>query len=413
MNSPASFETAFSSYSRNEVIGQGGAGKVYRVTDTGGQPYALKCLGVQNLTTERRKRFQNEIFFCLKLEHPHVVKVVDYGTILINGASCPFYVKPLYGDTLRGLLNKRIPPARVLLYFSQALDGVEAAHLKKSWHRDLKPENILYDGASDCLVVADFGIARFSEELLQTLVETADHVRLANFQYAAPEQRSRGAHVDHRADIFSLGLILNEMFTGERPEGSGHKTIASVAPEYGYLDELVDLMRRQNSAERPNSIDEIKKTLIARRSEFVSRQRLSSLKAQVVPQSKVDDPLRDSPVTVIGADYQHGRLILQLSQRVTADWVKVFRGVTNVEYISGYEPERFQIHDNTATVDAQERDVQSVIDTFKRFLVRAQENYGRAVKAREDQKELTARQALRTEAEEEEKRQRILKRIQI
>jgi serine/threonine protein kinase len=82
------------------------------------------------------------------------------------------------------------------VYFSQLLDGVEAAHLQQVVHRDLKPENVLHDTKSDQLTVADFGIAQFEEEELYTLIETTPNRRLANFQYAAPEQRNRGAAVD-------------------------------------------------------------------------------------------------------------------------------------------------------------------------------------------------------------------------
>ena len=69
---------------------------------------------------------------------------------------------------------------------------MEAAHLKKVVHRDLKPENFLYSSSQNRIVVADFGIARFQEEELYTAVETKAEDRLANFQYASPEQRKRG-----------------------------------------------------------------------------------------------------------------------------------------------------------------------------------------------------------------------------
>jgi serine/threonine protein kinase len=96
----------------------------------------------------------------------------------------------------------------VLPYFGQLLDGVEAAHLHKVIHRDLKPENVLYDAASDRLVIAAFGVARFEEETLYTLIETMPNTRLATFLYSAPEQRVRGGKVDQGADIYALGLIL-------------------------------------------------------------------------------------------------------------------------------------------------------------------------------------------------------------
>ncbi|MFN7987716.1 MAG: serine/threonine-protein kinase [Thermoanaerobaculia bacterium] len=415
MKSPALFETAFASYAVVDLIGEGGAGRVYRVRDEAGQTYALKCLDPEKVTTEKRKRFRNEIRFCERNDHPNVLTVQDHGVHRADGKACPFYVMPLYNGTLRGLLTKGLPPERALRYFAQMLDGVEAAHLKACWHRDLKPENVLFDSGADRLVVADFGIAHIGEDFLCTLVETADHARLANFQYAAPEQRVRGGKVDHRADVFSLGLILNEMFTGERPEGSGHKVIGAVAPDYAYLDDLVELMRRQNPADRPASIDEIKRALIGRKNEFVSRQRLEKLKGEVVPAFRGDDPLRDSPITLTGVDYQKGELIFQLSQPVSPEWVTCFREVTNVEYMGGYEPAEFRFDRNTAKVRLlRENDYQGVIDyCFKRFLLRANENYARYVEREEQRIEREARQALQAKVAEEEKRQRILKAIRI
>lgn len=149
-------------------------------------------------------------------------------------------------------------------------------------HRDLKPENVLHDMAADVLLIADFGIARFEEDELFTAVETAAHDRLATFLYAAPEQRMRGANVDRTADIYALGLILNEMFTGQVPLGTDYTAIANVAPEYVYLDEIAAAMLRQTPERRPCSIDEIKNQLQAAKGEFVVRQRLSQIDQTVI-----------------------------------------------------------------------------------------------------------------------------------
>jgi serine/threonine protein kinase len=101
--------------------------------------------------------------------------------------------------------------------FSQILDGVEAAHLQNVIHRDLKPENILCDQNFATIAIADFGTARFTEDILATAIETGPSQRLANFQYAAPEQRTVGGDVQATADIYALGLMLNELFTGSVP----------------------------------------------------------------------------------------------------------------------------------------------------------------------------------------------------
>ena len=81
---------------------------------------------------------------------------------------------PLFDSSLRPLLREGINQGKIMPYFGQILDGVEAAHLSNVVHRDLKPENILFDKEKDTIVIADFGIARFQEDQLITAVETKD-----------------------------------------------------------------------------------------------------------------------------------------------------------------------------------------------------------------------------------------------
>ena len=138
------------------------------------------------------------------------------------------------------------------------LDGVEAAPLQGVVHRDLKPENILTDSVTGAIAIADFGVAHFTEDLLVTLVETSPAQRLANFLYAAPEQRAPGLDVGTPADIYSIGLLVNELFTGVVPHGTDYKEIAEISREHGYLDPLVEMMLRQAPNDRPQAIAEIK-----------------------------------------------------------------------------------------------------------------------------------------------------------
>ena len=187
----------------------------------------------------------------------------------VSGKRVPFFVMPCFPSTLRQQMRARLTPDSVLPWFEQMLAGIEAAHEMKVWHRDLKPENVLCDPSSNHLVITDFGIAHFAEPLLHTVVETSPDDRVANFQYAAPEQRAFGV-VDHRADIYALGVILNEMFTGEILQGTGHKTISSVAPDFACLDALVDQMVRQSPSDRPASIAEVRALLPRRTAAFAT-----------------------------------------------------------------------------------------------------------------------------------------------
>lgn len=291
---PTILKTALNRFTRRNIIGEGASGVVLRVENEWGEFFAAKILHPRLATKEHRKRFQNELNFCLRNTHDNIVSVIDFGTVRLGNRDAPYYIMPIYKTTLRGLMAEKISPKEVMKFFSQILDGLEAAHLKKVVHRDLKPENILYDHKADQLVLADFGIARFTEEELHTFVKTKQSSRLANFQYAAPEQRIRGGQVDYRADIFALGLILNELFTGQIAQGTGFKTIGSIAIDFAYLDEIVERLIQQDPNKRYASIDDLKKDLLSRRNIFISRQKIDKLRNTVVPESQVDDPLNKS-----------------------------------------------------------------------------------------------------------------------
>lgn len=231
-NRPTVFRTLFATYTVEQVLGEGNTGTVYAVLDEEGRRYALKGIHPTDLTRPKRKSFRNDIVFCSRNEHPNIVTILDWGVVDSAPEELWFYVMPLFSSTLRDLMKAGIPHDQILPWLAQLLDGVEAAHLQGVRHGDLKPENVLHDPEARRLVVADFGMVHFAGS------------SLANAQYAAPEQRAH-ARVDHRADIYALGLILNEMFTDESAQGAGRKLIGSVAPEYAYLDDLVERMVRE------------------------------------------------------------------------------------------------------------------------------------------------------------------------
>ena len=150
------------------------------------------------------------------------------------------------------MMRNGTTPAKLLLLFADVLNGVAYAHEHSIWHRDLKPENILITEDENIAVVTDFGIAHFDDEYLHTIVDTMPRERLANFRYAAPEQRSKG-EVDQRADIYALGLILYELFTGQLLQGTQHRRIGAVDANYLYLDPIVETMTCQSPDDRPKS----------------------------------------------------------------------------------------------------------------------------------------------------------------
>jgi serine/threonine protein kinase len=406
------FNSGFNTYLALNIIGQGGSGIVYKVKDENGDIYAIKCLDTNKSTTEKRKRFRNEISFCLKNTNKNILTIIEYGVTTINGKDTSFYVMPYYAATLRDLMKSGIPKDKIISYFGQILNGVEDAHFRSIWHRDLKPENILYDADNDNLLVADFGIAHFSEKYLETSLQTNPQTKLANFQYAAPEQRSPGKVVNQKADIFALGLILNEMFTGMVIQGTGFVTIASVAQNYSYLDQIVDGMIKQASDERFASIDVIKQRLIAYRNEFISRQKISELSNKVIPTSEIDDPLVINPVTVIGVNYEKGSLIFTLSQSVNNQWKFAFSNIGNFSHYFGYAPSLFKFDDNKAYISSREP-TQKDIEYFQDYVSKANIDYAQQIRDEKKRKEETERQRLQQEIDEEEKKQRILKSLKL
>ena len=367
------FETAFNTYSADKIIGEGGSARVFRAADEAGQLFAVKMLSLQRASNAKRKRFKNEIDFSKRAGHPNIVSVIDHGVHTSGKGKSIFYVMPLYKGSLRRLLKEGIRPEKALVYFSKILDGVEAANKMGVVHRDIKPENILYDESNDQLLIADFGIASFQQEELLTAVETKDSERLANFQYAAPEQRTRGLRVDHRADIFALGLILNEMFTGQVISGTEPKTIASVTPEYAYLDDIVSEMIRQEADSRLFSIEKIKQELIVRGNSFIAQQKISLLEGTVIPESEVDDPLVVDPPRLVGANWNGGMLTLTLSSPTNKKWIQTLRepgfsGTTGINYGGFFVGlSTLDFADNIVTTRAPEDlgTIQDIVDLFR------------------------------------------------
>lgn len=406
------FESPFDIYNVSEIIGEGGAGLVYEVTNAAGEILALKCLAPGRITAERLKRFKNEITFCQKQDHPNIIKVVDTGAALIKNVKCPFYVMRRYSGTLRTRMHD-VKPDDAMRVFSKILDGVEAAHLSNVWHRDLKPENILWNERDGTLVVADFGIAHFEEEEIYTAVETKAASRMANFLYSAPEQRVRGAPVDRKADIFSLGLLLNELFTKEVPQGAGFRRISDTHAAYGYIDDLVDFMIQQNPNNRPETIEAIKKELIGRKNAFVALQQYDAVSKQVVSSSK---PSEFTPLTLVGLDYTKGTLTLQLSGNVPMGWAQEFQQPRGGHSsLLGYGPEMFQIRGNTMTIGVRDDEsfIQQIVNHAKDYVAAANRGYV------EQQKEVAARQereqraALEKKVTEVELRKNVLAKVKL
>ncbi|MDL2263696.1 serine/threonine protein kinase [Synergistaceae bacterium OttesenSCG-928-I11] len=336
--------TTFDEYVLKEQIAQGGNGTVFSVTNTDGEIFAAKAIDKNKISIEKLKRFKNELTFCLSNQNPRIVTIADHGVFIKDKSDIVFYIMPLCHKTLRDLIKKRVAPEMAIRIFLQLLEALEYAHSKKIWHRDVKPENILINDSGD-LVLADFGIAHFCAEEMITTVETKPTVRLANFQYSAPEQRINGGVVDGRADIFAAGLILNEMFTGKIIGGSMYTRISDIAPDWGYLDNIVDAMIVQEAAERLYPVKSIRTQLEILSEDEKLRIELEKLNASCV---KPEGDFEELEIPeVINAKYQSGILSIILNRKMPEGW---FRILANGNY-SHSSTERYPTSRYRSSID--------------------------------------------------------------
>jgi len=191
------------------LLGKGGMGEVYRADDlTLGQPVALKFLPDEAAASEGMlERFRNEVRVARRVSHPNVCRVYDVGEV--DGQTF-FTMEYVDGEDLASLLRRigRLPQDKALEIARQLCAGLAAAHAKGVLHRDLKPANIMLDGRGQ-VVVTDFGLAGIADSI------RGAEIRSGTPAYMAPEQLA-GKEVSTRSDIYALGLVLYEVFTGKR-----------------------------------------------------------------------------------------------------------------------------------------------------------------------------------------------------
>ena len=191
------------------LLGKGGMGEVYRADDlTLGQQVALKFLPDEAARDQGLlERFKNEVRIARRVSHPNVCRVYDVGEI--EGHTF-FTMEYVDGEDLASLLRRigRLPEDKALDIGRQLCAGLSAAHAKSVLHRDLKPANIMLDGRGQ-VVITDFGLAGVADQI------QGAEVRSGTPAYMAPEQLA-GKEVSTRSDIYSLGLVLYEVFTGKR-----------------------------------------------------------------------------------------------------------------------------------------------------------------------------------------------------
>jgi serine/threonine-protein kinase len=191
------------------ALGRGGMGEVYRADDlTLGQPVALKFLPPHLADDpDRLSRFRKEVAVARKVSHPNVCRVHD----LAGGDQQPFLtMEYVDGEDLASLLRRigRVPPDKATAIARELCQGLAAVHEQGLVYRDLKPANVMLDGRGR-VRLTDFGLAAAAEDL------SAAELCSGTPAYMAPEQLA-GQEVTARSDLYALGLVLYELFTGKR-----------------------------------------------------------------------------------------------------------------------------------------------------------------------------------------------------
>jgi tRNA A-37 threonylcarbamoyl transferase component Bud32 len=214
----AELNAAFPQFEFVDLLGRGGMGTVYKAR----QKDLDRVVAVKVLPKELAnapgfaERFTREAKALAKLNHPHIVTVHDFGQT--NGL---FYLVMEFVDgvNLRQAMQAgRLTPEQALTIVPQVCDALQFAHEEGIVHRDIKPENILLDKRGR-VRIADFGLAKLLGKTEAEATLTGQYQVMGTLRYMAPEQMEGSHDVDHRADIFSLGVVFYEMLTGELPVG--------------------------------------------------------------------------------------------------------------------------------------------------------------------------------------------------
>jgi serine/threonine kinase PknH len=205
-------------YELAQKIGQGGMGEVWLALDTrNDREVAIKLLASQALTDpELQERFRRECRIAAKIWHPHILPVWDYS---VSGR--PYIVMPFVedGTDLATILNKGpIEPERAVNIVRQIASALDAAHRADLRHRDVKPSNIMIrpDGGDEKALLFDWGIAQPVDASGAPPVTRLDQL-VGTPAYIAPERLSDKVTPDHRADVYSLAVVLFECLAGHKP----------------------------------------------------------------------------------------------------------------------------------------------------------------------------------------------------
>ena len=216
---PEEVGSLFPNYEILSMLGRGGMGAVYRARQTElDRLVAIKLLPLEiSVDKDFADRFRREARAMAKLNHPNIIAVHDFGQT--SEGHLFFAMEFVEGANLHDIIHgPGLDAQQTLLIAGQVCIALAYAHGKGVVHRDIKPANVMVDTDGQ-VKVADFGLARLTDPTAETYGTTATGTVMGTPDYMAPEQK-RGMNVDHRADIYSLGVMLYEMLCRETPRGA-------------------------------------------------------------------------------------------------------------------------------------------------------------------------------------------------
>jgi serine/threonine protein kinase len=274
-------------YEIKEKIGQGGMAQVYKAYQPGlNRLVAIKILP-PTLAEEAgfTERFQREAQAIARLQHPHILQVYDYGIQDNYNYLVMRYVEN--SVTLDKLIREGAPLNKLIDYIMQVADALNYAHEHDIIHRDVKPSNILIDGK--WALLSDFGLVKMKESATQL---TGTGVGMGTPAYMSPEQASGAKVVDHRTDIYALGVILHRILTGAIP----HDAPTPLAILVKRSSESIPLPR-QIKPDIPESLEHVVLRSLAREPE--ARYSTATDFAEALQKAKTDPNYREEAVSTI------------------------------------------------------------------------------------------------------------------
>lgn len=241
-----------------QFIERGGMGAVYKAVQKSlNRTVAVKLLPQVHRNKESfAERFKREAHALAQLNHPHIIAVHDFGET--PDGQMYYAMEFVSGMDLQHLLKRAPPePRQILTIITQVCEALQFAHEHGIVHRDIKPANILVDERGN-VKVADFGLAKVMGQ--QAVDYTATGMTIGTPDYIAPEALDQSKSIDHRADIYSLGVMIYELFTGHVPKGVWEPPSVRSGADKG-IDAVVSKAMQNNPEKRYQHVRDMTQVL--------------------------------------------------------------------------------------------------------------------------------------------------------